>query len=435
MTKVKYLLLLFMTAMLILVFPNISNAATEVSVTRNIYSNNGSMKFNFTGLTLDMTHEYEYGLTKTAAAQVENWHLITEYTESTATVDIMTTTKELREVINSVDTGYVTIKDKTADTIVLQPYGVDLKTPYLSLTNYTVIPNGKEFGANEDQGIQIALRCASNSKAYYQYEKITDESIISKYKEIKAQNGDYTELQNILKTTAPSSNWNSWKYWNGHDYVAGMNGFGYTQSPVEVPDTGLYYMWLYFSGENLKNVYGYILVDNLEPDIVLENISLPKTATVELGKTVTLSPIFNPANATNKIVTWSSSDETVATVDNAGRITPKKIGSTIITVTSQDGNKKATCTVTVTEARDAGSSSETGSDSNAGSGSNTGNGTGSGSSTGTNTKAEEAKKDTSTAPGEIPKAGLEIGIVFIIIGVIIASVIVYSRYNKMKDII
>ncbi len=31
-------------------------------------------------------------------------------------------------------------------------------------------------------------------------------------------------------------------------------------------------MWIYFSGTGLKNIYGYILVDNLEPDIALEGI-------------------------------------------------------------------------------------------------------------------------------------------------------------------
>ena len=126
------------------------------------------MKFNFTGLTLDTSHEYEFGLTKTTAATIETWHLITEYTETTATVDVMTTTKDLREVINAVDTGYITIKDKNTDTVVLEPTAVDLKTPFLSLTNYTVIPNGKDLNAS-GTNIQIALRCASNSKAYYQY--------------------------------------------------------------------------------------------------------------------------------------------------------------------------------------------------------------------------------------------------------------------------
>lgn len=127
------------------------------------------------------------------------------------------------------------------------------------------------------------------------------------------------------------------------------NGYGYTQRNVNTPDYGLYYMWIYLAGNNVKNLYGYILVDNLQPEIALDSISLPKTDEVELGKTLTLTPTFSPVNTTNKIVTWSSSDESVATVDNAGKITPKKIGSTIITVTSQDGNKKAFCTVTVTQ--------------------------------------------------------------------------------------
>lgn len=260
MKKNKRIVVSVIVFAFILLIATISNAA-EVDVTRSIYSNNGSMKFTFTGLTLDPTHEYEFGLTRTSAEQVETWHLITEYTASTATVDVITTTNDLRQVINKVDSGYITIKDKTTSMVVLQPYAVDLKTPFLNVTNYTVIPNGKEFN-NEDL-IQIALRCASNSEAYYQYEKITDESIIKKYEEIKAQNGNIMELESMLKTTVPTSNWISWDYWNGHDYFAGMNGFGHTQKKVSVPDSGLYYMWVYFSGNDLKNVYGYILVDNL----------------------------------------------------------------------------------------------------------------------------------------------------------------------------
>jgi len=350
MLKNKKILTILLAIVMVLAIPNMVNAEeTTVTVERNIYSNNGSMKFTFTGLTLDKTHEYEFGLTKTSASQVEKWFDITEYTENTAIIDIMTTTKEMRTVINAVDTGYITIKDKTADTVILQPYGVDLRTPFLNLTNYTVINNGKEFGYGTTNGINIALRCASNSQPYYQYQKITDQNIINKYKEIKSNNGDFNSLQSILTTNIPSSNWTTWSYWNGHDSLNGMNGYGYPQSPVNVPDSGLYYLWIYFSGNNLKPLYGYILVDNLESEIVLDSISLPSTKTVKLGETLTLTPMFNPENATNKIVTWESSDETVATVDNVGKVTPVKVGSTIITVTSQDGNKKATCTVTVTE--------------------------------------------------------------------------------------
>ena len=76
-------------------------------------------------------------------------------------------------------------------------------------------------------------------------------------------------------------------------------------------------------------------------------VSLDKT-TCELtvGGDVTLTATINPANATNKNVTWKTSDATVATVVN-GKVTALKAGTATITVTTEDGNKTATCTVTV----------------------------------------------------------------------------------------
>lgn len=424
MRKTKYLIMVFLFAFVFFLIPNISHAA--VNVTRNIYSNNGSMKFSFTGLTLDTTHEYTYGLTKTKAAQVETWHLITEYTKTKATLDVMTTTKDLRQVINTVDTGYITIKDKTTDTIVLPPFAVDLKTPFLNVTNYTVIPNGKSLS---ESNIQIALRNSGNSEAYYQYEKITDQSVITKYKEIKAQNGDFMKLQSMLKTDVPSSNWLTWGYWNGHDSSTGMNGFGYTQRNVSVPDTGLYYMWVYFSGNGLKNVYGYVLVDNLQPDISMESVSLPKTATVALGKTLTLSPTFNPTNATNKIVTWSSSDETVATIDNAGKITPKKLGSTIITVTTKDGNKKATCTVTVT--KESNNNNQNGNTDNTNKPDTPDNNNANNTS---NTNNTTTPQDNTTATGKLPQTGVSILLTCCIVALLLGSIVFYFQYRKLRKL-
>ena len=104
MKKFKLMIIFFFITILLFFIPNFSNA-TEVSVSRDIYSNNGSMKFNFTGLVLDKTHEYEFGLTKSENVQVATWHAIpeTDFTEATVTVDIVTTTKDLREIINVVD--------------------------------------------------------------------------------------------------------------------------------------------------------------------------------------------------------------------------------------------------------------------------------------------------------------------------------------------
>lgn len=437
---IKVLLVAIIIALSLIILPNNVNAA--VTYTRTTLGSNGSMEISFKGLKLDKKLEYEYGFTKTAAAKPEQWELVTEYAETTAKITLSTTTKYVKEVIDAVDTGYITIREKATQKVVVEPYSIDLKIPYLEITNYMVINNGKEFNTNTNGGIQVPLRCAKNSKAFYQYEKITDQKVIDKFKEIKSKKGNYSGLQSLLKTKAPTSGWKNWSYFNG--YFVDQPGYGFTESPINVPEEGLYYMWLYFSGDNIKNLYGYILVDNLAPEIPLDGLSLPKTADVELGKTITLTPTFNPTTTTNKIVKWTSSDENVATVDNSGKITSKKIGSTIITVTSQDGSKKATCTVTVKTASSGNEQNGNNGSNNSQNGTNNGNNSqgvsnsqsGNGAQNGSNTKNEQDKgNDKTTIKGKIPQAGASYTVLGIAIVTIIAGSIIYIRYRKMKDII
>ncbi len=83
----------------------------------------------------------------------------------------------------------------------------------------------------------------------------------------------------------------------------------------------------------------------------LQSISLNKTeTTLKKGQEETLTVSYNPDDTTDsKTVSWNSSDPSVATVDNAGKITAIKDGSTTITATV--GDKTATCTVTVQEGK------------------------------------------------------------------------------------
>ena len=85
-----------------------------------------------------------------------------------------------------------------------------------------------------------------------------------------------------------------------------------------------------------------------EPEeIKVESIALNiQDITLEVGETTTLQATITPDNATNKNVTWSSDNTDVATVNN-GVVTAVGEGTANITVTTQDGNKTATCRVTV----------------------------------------------------------------------------------------
>ena len=65
------------------------------------------------------------------------------------------------------------------------------------------------------------------------------------------------------------------------------------------------------------------------------------------GGTKTLIPTVSPEYATNKAVTWKSDDEEVAIVDDNGVVTGVALGTAIITVTTVDGGKTATCDVEV----------------------------------------------------------------------------------------
>lgn len=84
--------------------------------------------------------------------------------------------------------------------------------------------------------------------------------------------------------------------------------------------------------------------------VAVTGVTLDKTsASVEAGQTLQLTATVSPTNADNKNVSWTSNNPTVANVDQNGLVTAYSAGNATITVTTEDGSKTATCTVTVTE--------------------------------------------------------------------------------------
>lgn len=86
--------------------------------------------------------------------------------------------------------------------------------------------------------------------------------------------------------------------------------------------------------------------------IAVTGVRLEQEGKLELnaGASAPLKAVVTPANATDRTVRWSSSDEEVARVDAEGYVTAGHLdGSAVITVTTNDGELTASCTVVVTE--------------------------------------------------------------------------------------
>lgn len=88
-----------------------------------------------------------------------------------------------------------------------------------------------------------------------------------------------------------------------------------------------------------------------EEQVAVQSVSLNKTSTsINVGSNETLVATVAPSNANDKSVTWSSSNSSIATVDSTGKVTGIAQGTATITVTTTDGEKTATCSVTVVPA-------------------------------------------------------------------------------------
>ena len=125
---------------------------------------------------------------------------------------------------------------------------------------------------------------------------------------------------------------------------------------VAVQANGMVWAWGY-------NLYGQLgndsKVDSWVPVFVngfgniipITSIALNKTSLVlAAGESDPLIAAILPANATNKAVTWSSSNPYTAAVDNNGKVTAERAGVTTITVTTANGGQTAECAVTVNPA-------------------------------------------------------------------------------------
>ena len=100
----------------------------------------------------------------------------------------------------------------------------------------------------------------------------------------------------------------------------------------------------YVSNQYVKIIANPVVVTPVQVTAVSLNKS---TDTLIAGDTDNLTSTITPNNAVNKDVTWTSSNASIATVDNIGKVKAVSAGTATIIATTVDGSKIATCIVTV----------------------------------------------------------------------------------------
>ena len=134
-----------------------------------------------------------------------------------------------------------------------------------------------------------------------------------------------------------------------HDDGTGNNTAIWTSTTTHSKGETITGFW-YIAGNRID--FSYIVgSSNERPNTAVTSVTLDKTSCdLLVDETVQLLATVNPGIAANKNVTWNSSNSAVAEVDNSGLVTAKSAGTAIITVTTADGGKTATCTVNVVAA-------------------------------------------------------------------------------------
>lgn len=419
----KIIKILIMALLIYALMFCISNSVNAVSIERDFINNAGSINVKFSGLTLDPNNKrYEWGFTQLKNDEVKKWYDLTQFDNNKANIIIDVLIPEMRNIVLKSDIGFVTIREKGGNNIT-EPIEVDLKIPLLRFTNRSVLNNGEKLNV-DDKEVKVKLFDAS-ANIEFQYEKVTDEIVINKYKEIKNNNSSIYDIEKIIKKELPVDNWKKWEIGGGWMFDIDPPAGGYPERKINVNGEGLYYLWIKAYKKNSKVGYGLILVDNLGANVPLEGISLSSSYDIKVGEEKRLNIEYTPTQASNREVTWKSEDESIATVDKEGRVKGIKTGSVKIVATSKEGNKTATTIVNVIDKDNVYVQNENKNNANTNTNANI--------NKDTDKKINDVKKDNTTAKGRLPQTGeslIAVSAIFIIGLVMVVGIKIYNKNFK-----
>ncbi len=193
---------------------------------------------------------------------------------------------------------------------------------------------GRYLGIYKGGNLQAPVKVFVNTAANDSYD-------------ICVEKGSYkASVINVIDTVVRQSNGTS-------STILTTDDDGRLKFTVTSSDVGQgYRLGCYRDGSDTSKVWNYIAVKSLdveEGSIPVESIAIKqgKNIVIYIDESIQLEAIISPSDATNKNVTWTTSDQNVLTIDATGKITGKQTGYVVVTVKSEDGGYIATITVTV----------------------------------------------------------------------------------------
>ncbi len=309
--------------------PNLSSSVKQACM--NAYPLNGGEQIDPTGIRLNKnTASVEAGKTLQLNATLEPSGATGSVTWSSNNTSVATVSGGL---VTAKTTGVATITATVASysasctitvTEAVNNYGT-LENPLTVDEALELIPSD---GSETSEPLYVKGIVSSNSSyntTYNNYSSVW----------LKSDDGSTSQALKLYRATGDSSVINSYKAANSM-----------TDKEIVVHGRGtLYNGTTYELAESTSDPNNPVIHSISSPDatdIVLDRIS----AELSVGGTLTLHAALTPANS-ESIVTWQSSDTSVATVNNSGVVTAVSAGTTVITATVS-GDIEAECLLTVT---------------------------------------------------------------------------------------
>ena len=215
--------------------------------------------------------------------------------------------------------GNFKISGTTADITppVFKSFTMDKQNAIVGDTiNFTVDATDDMSGI---KSIYIIYRTPVTNKSEFIYLHLTNGIYIGSKTTTSSDEGGTWKIGEIVISDNTSNNTQIWNTANGYNGI-----------------------------DNNGSKYRDLSSGSFKINIPVIGVKLDKTtASLKVGEEVTLEATINPLEASNKNVTWTSSNTSVATVDNEGKVTAISKGTATIATTTEDGGYTSSCAVTV----------------------------------------------------------------------------------------